>query len=114
MKYFLLLLLLLSSFNCNSIDMAKCILTNQITISITANVISSIKIKDWTKTVSTISSHIDKIVSIIIECNKKEEEKEKEEEKKKEMEEKCLEECKDLVDYHEKEECYKDCYFKYH
>ena len=114
MKSFLILFLLFASLNCNSLDIAKCILTNGIITSFTSNLISAIKAQDWTKTSSTVISNFDKVITIIKECNKKDEEKEKDEQQKKEKEQKCLEECQDMVDYHEKEECFKDCYFKYY
>ena len=50
---------------------------------------------------------------MLIQCFEEDEEKEKKKDDDKEREEKCLEECKDLVDYHEREECWKDCYYKY-
>ena len=113
MKTVLILFLLFTSLNCNSLDIAKCILTNEKTISIVTDVISSLKEKNWTNFVSTFILYYKQFESVLIQCFEEDEEKEKKKEYDKEREEKCLEECKDLVDYHEREECWKDCYYKY-
>ena len=113
MKAILILCLLFVSLNCSFSDVSKCILTNEKTISIVAELITSIKEKDWNKTAFIYYSNFDAVKSIVNKCLEQDAEKEKEEEKRKEREEKCLEECKDLVDYHEREECFKDCYFRY-
>ena len=113
MKTLLIFFLLFTALNCNSLDIAKCILTNEKTISIVSDVISSLKEKNWTNFVSNFILNYKQFESVVTQCFEEDEEKEKKKEDDKEREEKCLEECKDLVDYHEREECWKDCYYKY-
>ena len=114
MKAFIILLILFSTLNCSSLDIAKCILTDEKTISIVADVITSFKEKNITKLVSTLILNYKKAETIVMQCLEEDKEKEKKKEDDKEKEERCLEECKDEVDYHEREECFKDCYFKYY
>ena len=109
----LILCLLFTTLNCTSSDIAKCILSNKKTISIVANVISLLKEKNWTNFPSVLLSNYKEFKPIVVQCFEEDEEREKEKEDDNKREERCLKECGDLSDYHERESCWQDCYHKY-
>ena len=105
-----LILFLIVSLNCNIIDISICLLKSDELRTILIDILTAINEKNWMKIVSTALLKFEEVKSIIINCKepKPEPEPEPDPEPKEDI---CFEKCKDEVDYHDREECYKDCYF---
>ena len=112
MKVILFLCLcLLSLLNCCYIDTAICLIKSDKLRDIIIESLTSIKEKKWTKAISTCILNYEEVKSIVLKCIFPEEEVIIQPTTPDTTEDICDEKCKDLVEYHEREECYKDCFF---
>ena len=109
MKAFLFLCILIS-LNCNIIDTSICLIKNDKLRAIVIETLTAIKEKNWINIISTVLSKFEEVKSIVLKCLEPEPEPIPQPPSK--DEDACEEECQDLVEYHEREECYKDCFFR--
>ena len=112
MKVWLILCLLVTLNCCKFLDISICLVKSDEFRDIIVNVLTAIKEKNWMKIVSTAMKNFEEVKSIIQKCTTSEKVPEKSLSKD-EIDKICIEKCQDLVEYHEREECFKDCYFSH-
>ena len=108
MKIVLIFCLILA-INTNFIDASICLIKSEKIKDFIVEILNSIKEKNWMHIISTIMSSFEEIKKKILNCFEPDTEIIPEIPESKE--DLCYEKCKDEVDYHEREDCYKDCYF---
>ncbi len=102
----ILFLCLLATLNCTFIDTTICLIKSDKLRDIIVETLTSIKEKKWIDIISFVISNYEEVKSIVLKCRESEPEPIPDA-----SEDICFEKCKDLVEYHEREECYKDCLF---
>ena len=110
----ILALLLIVSLNCHIIDTTICLLNNDKLRSVVVEVLTAIKEKNLVKIVSTALQNFKEVKSIVVKCVEQKPEPQPDPDPEPDPDSKedvCLEKCKDEVDYHDREDCYNDCYF---
>ena len=110
MKIILIFCLILA-INSNFIDTSICLIKSEKLRDFIVEILSSIKEKNWMKIISTVMPNLEEIKTIVLDCFEPNTEPIPEIPDSKE--DICFEKCKDEVDYHDREECYKDCFFGY-
>ena len=103
----ILILCLIISLNCNLIDTGLCLFRNEKLRHIASDVIDTIKEKNWMKAISIVMMNFEEIKSIFGECLHPEPVPEQ----PKSKDDICDEKCGDIGDYHDREDCYKDCLY---
>ena len=105
----ILILCLLFTINCNYnyIDISICLVKSDKLRSIIVDVLTSIKEKNWNKIIFSAFIKLSEVKSIVQNCIEPEPIPVEPDSK----DDICAEKCKDEVEYHEREECYKDCLF---
>ena len=103
----ILILCLLFTINCNLIDISICLVKSDKLRAIIVDVLTSIKEKNWNKILSSALLNLNEVKSVIQNCIEYKPIPYAPDSK----DDNCEEKCKDEVEYHEREECYKDCFF---
>ena len=103
----ILILCLLFTINFNFIDISICLVKSDKLRAIIVDVLTSIKEKNWNKILFSAFLNINEVKLIVQNCIEPEPIPDEPDSK----DDICAEKCKDEVEYHEREECYKDCLF---
>ena len=105
----ILILCLLFTINCNFIDISICLVKSDKLRAIIVDVLTSIKEKNWNKIILSAFLNFNEVKSIVQNCIEPKPKPIPDEPDSKD--DLCEEKCKDEVEYHEREECYRDCFF---